>query len=767
MIDCLQLLRNIGKFDSVNAGAHLQFSLLTLLYAENGRGKTTLAAMFRSLQSGAAALIHERHRLSANNPPHIVVTNTGGVAASVFQNGVWSQTLPEIVVFDDTFVAENVCSGIEIGTGHRQNLHELILGAQGVTLNATVQAHAASIEVHNRALRTLTDAIPALARGPYEVDAYCDLQPVVNITDLVREAERALAAAQASEPVQQHAEFTSHDLPTFNVPVIQALLARDLPDLEATAAAQVQEHLAKLGPRGENWVSDGMNRIQGASVGHEGEVCPFCAQGLSGSPVIAHYRAYFAQNYERLKNDIADYLNAIDAEHGGDIPAAFERAARVALQGQEFWQRFMEVPGVTIDTAAAARAWKVARDAVLDSLKAKQASPLDRSALSQTANDAIAAYETARAQVGQAFCSLVALNPQVAIVKQQASGADVATLLADLTRLKAVVERFTPAVDAPCQDYLRERTAKAATQAALTQARTALDQYRVNVFPAYETAINVYLQRFGAGFRLGSVTSVNTRGGSSCNYNVVINNTPVGITAGTAGGPSFRNTLSAGDRNALALAFFFVSLDRDPQLAQKIVVIDDPMTSLDEHRSLTTVQEVRRLAGRVAQVVVLSHSKPFLCAVWEGADRTARTAIKIKRDGDGSDLEAWDVRLDTITEHDKRHERVAAYIQTSNAAEERNVAQALRHILEAFMRVSYPAAFPPAALLGPFLGICQQRVGTPAEILNQVDMTELRDLLDYANRFHHDTNAAWETEIINDQQLAQFCQRTLAFARRS
>src|SRR5205807_6463707 len=107
------------------------------------------------------------------------------------------------------------------------------------------------------------------------------------------------------------------------------------------------------------------------------------------------------------------------------------------------------------------------------------------------------------------------------------------------------------------------------------------------------------LQKFNAGFRLGSVTSVNTRQGSSCTYNVVINDVPVALTAAAEAGPSFRSTLSAGDRNALALAFFFASLDQDPRLAHKIVVIDDPMTSLDEHRSLTTIQEMRRLINKV------------------------------------------------------------------------------------------------------------------------------------------------------------------------
>jgi hypothetical protein len=50
--------------------------------------------------------------------------------------------------------------------------------------------------------------------------------------------------------------------------------------------------------------------------------------------------------------------------------------------------------------------------------------------------------------------------------------------------------------------------------------------------------------------------------------------------------------------------------------------------------------------------------------------------------------------------------------------------------------------------------------------LVQADIDELRAILVYANRFHHDTNAAYETEAINDQELTHFCTRVLAFAKR-
>jgi wobble nucleotide-excising tRNase len=762
LLERIQLLRNIGQFDSVNAGAQLPFARLTLIYAENGRGKTTLASILRSLSSGASELVLERHRLGAANPPHVVLGFAGGPIQ--FQNGAWPAPMPEIAIFDDAFVAANVCSGVEIAAGHRQNLHELILGAQGVALNATLQVHVAGIEEHNRALTQRSNAIPAAARGDLSVDDFCALPADQNIDAAIAAAERNLGAGRSADAIRQHAEFLPLALPAFDVAGLNDLLARSLPDLEAVAATRVRAHLRSLGRGGETWVGDGMARIATASEGHEHEVCPFCAQDLAASPVIRHYQAYFSDAYAGLRAAINEAGQGINTTHGEEVPAAFERAVRVADQSRTFWSAFTDVPELNVDTAAILRAWTAAREAVLTTLRAKAAAPLDRMELAQETIALVAEYDAHRAVVATISNALQACNAPIAIVKEQAAAANLAALIADLTRLQAVKTRHSDPVNALCADYVAEKAAKTATEGQRRQARTALDNYRQNIFPAYEAAINTYLQRFNAGFRLGSVSPVNTRGGSSCNYNVVINNVAVAVTSDA--GPAFRNTLSAGDRNTLALAFFFASLDQDPQLAHKIVVIDDPMTSLDEHRALTTVQEMRRLLARVSQVIVLSHSKPFLCQLWEGGDPVGRQAILIRRDGTGSTLAAWDVNQDCITEHDRRHALVSAYLNAGDPAVERRVAAALRHILEAFMRVAYPAAFPPAMLLGPYLGICQQRVGQQNELLVQADIDELRAILVYANRFHHDTNAAYETEAINDQELTHFCTRVLAFAKR-
>ncbi|MDI1229151.1 MAG: AAA family ATPase [bacterium] len=765
MVARIQLLRNVGQFDSVDTGAQIPLEKLALFYAENGRGKTTLATILRSLSTGEPDLISDRRRLGAAHHPHIVVRV--GNTTHTFQNGAWSASWPHAAVFDDTFVAENVCSGLQIESGHRQNLHELILGAQGVNLNTTLQGHVARIEEHNRALTAKGNTIPALARGNFTVDFFCSLEPQPNIENLIQEAERNLSAARASEAVRTTEAFSVLNLPRLDVAALNALLQRNLPDLDAEAAAQVQRHLTRLGARGEAWAASGVPMIAGVSAGQDHESCPFCSQNLQDSTLIQHYRSYFSAAYAGLKRSVEDEITATLTNHGGDAPSAFERSVSVALQRHALWHTLVaDVPQITFDTAALARSRNAARDAVLAALRAKQAAPLEEVTIPVAAIAAIDAYHTDCDRVSQVSTALVAANPQINIIKERVATADVATLAADVARLKAVEARYSATVAPLCQDYLEEKALKLATETQRDAARTALDQYRQTVFPAYETDINTYLQRFNAGFRIGSVTPVNARTGSSCTYNVLINNTPVAATAND--GATFRNTLSAGDRNTLALAFFFASLEQDPSLAQKTVVIDDPMTSLDEHRSLATIQQMRRLIDRVNQVIVLSHSKPFLCGLWEGADRIARSAMMIARDGTGSTLTAWDVNRDCVTEHDHRHAIISEYIIRADQTTERQVAAALRPTLEAFVRVAYPQVFPPGSMLGrDFLPACRTRLETAGQLLNQQDLTELEELLHYANTFHHDTNPAWQTAIINDQELAQHCGRTLAFSRRA
>jgi hypothetical protein len=119
---------------------------------------------------------------------------------------------------------------------------------------------------------------------------------------------------------------------------------------------------------------------------------------------------------------------------------------------------------------------------VLAALSTKAAAPFEPIELPQATLAAIDAYERHRVSISALSLQLQACNPQIAIVKERAAGADVATLAADLAGLNAIKQRHDAAIALLSDEYLAEKAAKTATEALRVAARTALDQYRQNIF---------------------------------------------------------------------------------------------------------------------------------------------------------------------------------------------------------------------------------------------------------------------------------------------
>ena len=127
---------------------------------------------------------------SVPTPPYIVLECDGAPANVIFEDGDWNRTLPDLEIFDDVFVDENVYSGLDVDSQHRQNLHELILGDQGVTLNRRLQELVSKITSHNKALDERSKAIPEHVRDGLSVNEFCALQELPDVQTEIETAER-------------------------------------------------------------------------------------------------------------------------------------------------------------------------------------------------------------------------------------------------------------------------------------------------------------------------------------------------------------------------------------------------------------------------------------------------------------------------------------------------------------------------------------------------------------------------------------------------
>ena len=763
MITRIKLIQNVGTFSSDSAAASLDLTRLVLIYAENGRGKTTLASILRSLVTGDSSLIEGRRRLGSEQPPFVVLRHASQPSDVIYKDEAWNHIIPHLKIFDDSFVANNVHSGLVVEPYHRQNLHELVLGVQGVELHRTLQESVARISGHTATMTEISRKVPEEVRGGFSMDEFCALAALPDIDGLIESAERESIAAHDREAVHDKSLFESIALPEFDVQAIERVLSTDLPDLDAAAEALVKSHVHTLGEDGESWIHDGVRH----GARNDYSACPFCGQNLAGLDLIRHYRAYFSESYDQLKRDVAEMAGGVAHTHAEGQQAAFERSVRIVGELGQFWTTYAGTPRIEIDTEAVVRGWAAAREAVNVALASKQSAPLEGKALSEAALMAVNNYHAHRDKIAAANKRLNDANNTILEVKSKSEEANITEVDNRLAKLRATKARHVEDFALICSGYLREREAKAQAEGERTKVRTALDDYRTNAFPAMQESVNEYLQRFNAGFRVGNFQAANigSGSGSTSTYNVVINGNDVAVGSNKTqlSEPSFRNSLSAGDRNTLALALFLSSLDHNPNLSDTIVVIDDPVSSLDDHRSLTTIQAIRKLASRAAQVIVLSHNKRFLCGIWNGADRGESLPLEIVQIGDESSLRDWNVSQDAITEHDQRHALLQEY-SANQLGERREVAAAIRPHLEGFLRVAYPGDFPVGTMLGPFVEACRQRMGQPDEILNRRAIEELAEIAEYGKRFHHERGSDVNVTGINGTELLGFVQRTLAFA---
>ncbi|HIJ72363.1 MAG TPA: hypothetical protein HPP87_13565 [Planctomycetes bacterium] len=85
--------------------------------------------------------------------------------------------------------------------------------------------------------------------------------------------------------------------------------------------------------------------------------------------------------------------------------------------------------------------------------------------------------------------------------------------------------------------------------------------------------------------------------------------------------------------------------------------------------------------------------------------------------------------------------------------------------MEKYLRITFPEHCTPGTLLGNFRNHAQNLLKDGQRIMSHFDLHELTDITEYANKFHHDTNPAWETEHITDNELLGFVKRVLNFVK--
>jgi len=748
-------IKNVGRFLSYSAAGDVELKRYNLVFAENGRGKTTLCAILRSLQSGDAAPVLGRKTLGIVGSPEITILLDG--RTTIFVTGAWNTTVPSLAVFDSTFVSENVYSGDAVDLGHRRNLYRVIVGKQGVDFARQIEELDAASREKATEIREKRTAVQALVPPGLIVDDFLRLQEGSAIDNKITEKEKELEAVRQADQIKGRAalsELTMQRLPSAFAELLGKTIEGIAEDTERRVITQIETHAMHV--RGEPWLSEGLGYIRN-------NACPFCGQSLDATALIAAYRAYFSEAYNSIRTKITVMRQQIETALGDREIARIERTLDQNTAAVEFWSRYCTItPPALAGVDQIGETLRTFRQAALALLDRKVATPLERVVADTSFTTAQAAFGGAQNDAVTYNQAVQAANATVAAKKAATVAANVRSVETALNLLRATKKRHEPDARVACKDYEAALAAKTVIEDQKASLKEKLDKYAQDVVKRYEQTINRLLDDFQAGFRITGTTHGYPGGVASSSYQILINNTPVevGDPNTPVDRPSFRNTLSSGDRSTLALAFFLAQLEQDPEKASKIVVFDDPFNSQDNFRKDCTVQNIKICGESSKQVIVLSHDQNFLKRIWDRLATQAadRKCLQLARIGvRDTRIATWDIEQATQARFVADRQTLADYYN-SGEGNLRDIVNKIRPVLEAYCKNLFPSEFV-ADTLGTIIGKVRN-AGAAHQLFPLLD--DLDALNEYTRRYHHGENPNAATEPISDTELQGFVKKTLA-----
>lgn len=590
MLTAIKRIRGCGVFGAFTAAADLpDLARYNIVYGENGAGKTTLSRLLGALEAGEhPEYVELDYRIESQSGPLIKGQRYGR----------------KVRVFNSDYVEAN------IGQFHGPLRHILIVGKENKALAQEATAEKTMAEERNRAIIAAESAkakletdrgkiFSAIARTIGEATSGSTLRSYRK-----PDAEKAFAAAQElssldTETLETHRATVHQDqLDTIVLPTLPFQagetggparrigdVARELPSivgalLTRTAQSAALRRLVDA-PDIAGWVEEGV-AIHRA---HRSENCEFCAQPLPATR-IADLAEHFGVEDQRLKGDIetaiararalAEGLGALSlpaktalyAEMRGDYDKACQsvEGCRADLAGQ-----FDAASGL-LNNKLLHRATSLSASVDIDA-KPLEVALARLAALVERHNRKTADFDRAkadaRAQIEHHYLSTIV--EQVRDFDRQ-----IAEQQATITKLTDGAEdlpdpRSLAALKASYEEKQAKVSSAHAGSAALTE------------------RLKTFLGRTDLHFESGVD----------------------GYHVQRRGKPAKR--LSESEKTAIAFLYFIVQLgDQDFDVAEGVVVIDDPISSMDAGSIYQAFAFLKNAVKDAKQIILLTHNFDFL-----------------------------------------------------------------------------------------------------------------------------------------------------------
>ncbi|MEM1121936.1 MAG: AAA family ATPase [Bacteroidota bacterium] len=606
MILSFQKIRSVGRYTNFltanvpTTQKVATFQHFNFIYGENGTGKTTLTHLLRSLKGDNTFLLKKRTFAVRNSPE---ITINAEQETLLYDNYEWTTHLPNLEIFDIHFINNNIYTGLEIQNDHKKRLFEIILGDQGVQLKNDIQTIKTRIRNGNKIVRETSRTLEALIGNAFTAIDYANLSTYPDIKAKIALKEKELDTAKNYQIIQEKPALSP--LPAIQLPLdlvhLRTTLQQSIDFISADYLEQFKAHKAKLQfDQAEEWLQQGMAHKYD-------DQCPFCRQKIDDSVgMLSAYQQYFNATYKQLIADSHQLNTAIINYNLVAKILEIEKLLTTNWNLIDFWKTYLSKAPTLLSIAEEKNELLAAFELLKQTVQEKVNHPTNEINL-----DNLNQFEKLLTDLTDKLAGMNALiqnyNDSIEAMKAH-QDTDVHRIEIELNQLEAIAQRGHPEVVEHCDNLLKYSSAIVQLKARNEAKKKQLDQFKGIVFGSYLSIINRHLQHFAPYLSLQKLTSGYL--GSSTEpvvkFALCINGKEV-THKEKVDRIAMKYALSEGDKNALALAFFLAKLEFSENLAEKIIVFDDPVSSFDRNRQSKLLDQLIHFGQQSQQLFFLTH----------------------------------------------------------------------------------------------------------------------------------------------------------------
>lgn len=568
MIKKILKIKNIGRYSIDSCHDNYSLDKKTVIFGPNKTGKTTLTEIFESLKDDDKNKILGRKSFgtSLQDTPMCEILYDDSKKKTFDKD--WTDS--NIEIFDNTFIERNVFTGSKIEQAHKVELHKILIGEDNQKKKEVIDEEEESYGILQTEKQELRDKLGRFFEDFIRIPIFEKAQDWE-----AKIKENGNKQAQLSNEVAL-IQMKNNTKLAFDFSHFESNIQQNI---DTSLESKIKEHIDnnwKTSEKDFEFIKSGVEKISPENK------CPFCGQSLEEvQELIQTFTKFFNPIYKNTQEAINEAIKSLQ-----ELDVEKEVAQFKAL-------------GFTFKTAIDIDRLKNDYNKVLEIVEEKQKD---------------LSLET-KILDSKEYCSLKEevekLYSEVENISIESIDKQILEKEESILRLKKY--RFSEEGEEVFKKYQNNEKLLKTVKKNIDQLNKELNEEVNTDFEEYMKEINDVLKSSGANFEIKKFSSITDRKFKEsyyCDYNFVFDDAYSVELNGSDDQPQFKNTLSDSDKRVLAFAFFIAKLRKDPNMSNKIIILDDPFTTLDDERRDSMINILNGL--QCEQIIMLSHSRSFV-----------------------------------------------------------------------------------------------------------------------------------------------------------